>query len=575
VITNEDIRRSGVVSLPEALRLAPNLQVAQINASQFAISARGFNNALANKLLVLIDGRTVYTPLFSGVYWDTQDVLLEDIDRIEVISGPGATLWGANAVNGVINVITRSAQNTKGGLLRAEGSNLQNNAAFRYGGDIGTTGHYRVYVKQSDLQNTETANGTHITDGWRHQQMGFRADWGDKKSSFTLQGDTFTGKSDPRFIGLLPLGSIEVSGTNLLSRWDQQLANGSTIRIQAYYDYTKREDSLAFQDEATVMDIQAQHGVTFGSHKILWGAGYRHGDDETQKGLLTTFFPANKSLHWSNLFAQDAIKLSDKVEFTAGGRLDKNDYTGTEFLPSIRLAWKPVNDHFIWAAASRAVRAPSRIDREFFLPGNPPFAIRGGPNFQSEISNVFEIGYRAQPVNTLSYSVTLFHHRHDKLRSGQPATSGGGFFVENRIEGTTTGIEAWATYQMNQAWRLSGGLTSLRQRLHIKPDSLDPTGPSALGNDPKLQWMLRSALNLTKNTDFDVMIRHVSALPDPVISSYTAVDTQFYWRLNHSVDLSLTLKNIFDPRHTEFAPAIFMASTEFERSALLKMVWRY
>jgi iron complex outermembrane receptor protein len=572
VITAEDIRRSGYRTLPEALRLAPNLQVARSSVSGYAISARGFNNdnGLANKLLVLIDGRTVYSLSLSGVFWDMQDVMLEDVERIEVISGPGATLWGANAVNGVINVITRTAQSTQGALVTLGGGNREKGAAFRFGGKLGSDGHFRVYGKTDDFQNTKIANGNPVPDGWNRGQVGFRTEWGGTSRSFTIQGDAYKGKSED-----LPTGrAVEVSGANLLARWNQQLDNGSNIRLQAYYDRTDREDPLLFRDEISVFDIEFKHDIPLGTHKVLWGAGYRRAHSDMRNSLFFGFVPPVRNLSWTNLFAQDEIKLTRTIDLTVGLKLESNDYTGWEYLPSARLAWKPSSNQLAWGSVSRAVRAPARLDRELRFPPSGSFLpigfiINGGPNFVSEVANVIELGYRAQPTSTLTYSITAFHHIYDKLRSGQPPPFAN---IENKIEGTANGIEAWATYQPTRAWRLSGGFTTLHKHLKLKSGSTDPTGPSALGNDPDQQWMLRSAFNFTDRHEFDVMVRRVGALPLPAVPAYTAVDARFGWRASRDVELSLTLQNIFDREHAEFGAA--PARSEYQRGVFLKLLWR-
>jgi iron complex outermembrane receptor protein len=576
VITNEDIRRGGARTLSEALRLAPNLQVAQSSGSTYAISARGFNNdnALGNKLLVLIDGRTVYSPLFSGVFWDQQDVMLEDVERIEVISGPGATLWGANAVNGVINVITRPAKDTQGALAAVGGGNRDIGAVARYGGKFGPDGHYRVYAKGSGLQNTERANGTSVPDGWKMEQTGFRADWGRASSNFTVQGDAYRGEGESRSVG----GSVDVSGMNLLARWNQKLSSGSDFRLQAYYDRSERQDMTLFQGDADTFDIAFQHGIPFESHRVLWGAGYRRARDDvpsTLPPLVISFMPPSRTLDWENVFVQDEIKLSESLEFTIGVKLERNDYTGWENLPSARLAWKLAENHLLWGAVSRAVRAPARLDRDFFLtiavPGLTIPIIVGGPTFESEIANVYEIGYRAQPAQSVSYSITAFWHEWDRLRSGQlpvpqPA------MVQNMIEGDTYGLEAWASWQVLRPWRLSGGFTTLHKDLRVKPGSTDPVGPTALGNDADQQWMLRSLFNLTDKHEFDVMVRHVSSLPDPAVPAYTAVDARLGWRASREVEVSLVLQNLFDAEHAEFNAA--PGRSEFGRSFFLKVQWR-
>ena len=568
VISGEDIRRAGVTSLSEALRLAPNLQVSRVDAADYAISARGFNSTAGNKLLVLIDGRSVYTPLFSGVFWDVQDVLLEDVERIEVISGPGATLWGANAVNGVINVITRSARGTQGGFVAPGAGNVEAGAAARYGAQLDSGGHFRVYGKYFDRHNTERADGSEIRDGWDKGQVGFRADWDGASDSFTLQGDAYSGELEQA-----APGTSEIAGLNLLARWSRTFADGSSLRLQGYYDRTERDIPGTFGEDLDILDFELQHSLQpAATHEVVWGGGYRYANDSVANSASLAFIPADRSLNWANVFVQDAIALRDNLHLTLGAKVEHNAYSGYEFLPSARIAWKPAPERLIWSAVSRAVRAPSRIDRELFVPANPPFQIAGGPDFRSEVSNTFELGYRAQPISAISYSVTAFHSVHDHIRSVEPV-GGGVSVLGNKIEGKTSGVEAWGTYQAARAWRLSGGMVLLRQRLELKPDSASTQGVRAEGNDAKHRWMLRSLYEFTERHEFDIVVRHVAELPDPVVPAYTAVDARFGWKANRNFELSLTLQNIFDPSHPEFgAPA---TRSELARSAYGKLLWRF
>jgi iron complex outermembrane recepter protein len=567
VITGEDIRRSGVTTLPEALRLAPNLQVARTNANSYAISARGFNNTVGNKLLVLIDGRTVYTPLFSGVFWNAQEVMLEDVERIEVISGPGATLWGANAVNGIINVITRPARDTQRGLVAAGAGNLEYAGAVRYGGKLGESGHYRVYGRGFEQQNTETERGVAVRDGWSKGQAGFRADWGGSARNFTVQGDLYSADLEQA-----APGKAKLEGANLIGRWHEQLAGGSNLRAQVYYDRTVRDQPGTFREEIDTLDAEFQHALALmGSHRVMWGGGYRHTRDHVQNTPALAFLPADKTMNWANVFVQDEITLREGLDFTVGAKIETNPYTGAEFLPSARLAWKPATDHLLWGSLSRAVRAPARLDRDFFLPGAPPFAFAGGPNFRSEISKVAEIGYRAQPVTSLSYSVTAFYHRHDHQRS-LDLTPAGTIQFGNSIEGKTSGLEAWGAYRATDAWRLSAGLMVLKQDLERKPGSTDIGGVNALGTDPNHQWLLRSTLDLTNRVEFDVMVRHVGALSFSTVQSYTAVDARLGWRATRDLELSLTLQNLSDSKHPEFGT--LPGRSEYERAMFLKLLWR-
>jgi len=569
VITGDDIRRAGVRSLTEALRLAPNLQVAQSSAGAYAISARGFNNAIGNKLLVLIDGRTIYTPLFSGVFWDQQNVMLEDVERIEVISGPGGALWGVNAVNGVINVITRAAKDSQGALVALGAGNRDHGAAVRYGGKLGSDGHYRVYGKTNELQNTGRANGTSVADGRQFGQAGFRADWrsaGDG-DTYTVQGDAYSGKSEFLLFPPLLVPPVTVSGANLLARWTRQLRDGSEFRVQAYFDHADRDDPLFFRPRSDIFDLELQHGMTRGAHRLLWGGGYRRARDDVGAGIFfSRFIPENSQLEWVNLFIQDEYRLASNLEFTAGIKLERNDYSGWEHLPSVRLAWKPGERELAWGAVSRAVRAPSRFDRDvFFPPAGPPFALAGGPNFKSEVANVFELGYRAQPVTSLSYSVTAFRHdwRHVRGATSPPLP----LFLDNSIRGLVNGVETWAAVQPVRSWRLSGGFTSLHEKL-----TAGPGNNAELANDPDQWWTLRSSHQPSDRQEFDLMVRRVGSLRLQGVPAYTAVDARWGWRVARDAELSLTLRNLLDREHAEFgAPP---GRSEFGRSFFLKLLWR-
>jgi iron complex outermembrane receptor protein len=563
VITGEDIRRSGATRLAEALRLAPNLEVARASASSYAISARGFNNTIDNKLLVLIDGRTVYTPLFSGVFWDAQDVMLEDVERIEVISGPGAALWGANAVNGVINVITRRSSDTQGGYAYARSGNLERGYGARYGGALGADGSYRVYGRSFDIFNTSKANGATASDGWSKGQVGFRTDWGTAANGFTLQGDAYRGSLDQ---GLGDDSSI--SGNNLLGRWNRDLAEWGQLQIQSYFEHTERDIPGTFAEHLNIFDVEFQHGLrAIGAHRLTWGGGYRHGDDHVTNGAFLAFLPADRRLRWGNVFAQDEIALQDNLRLTLGAKFENNYYTGTEPLPSARLAWKPDAQRLVWGAVSRAVRAPSRIDRDLFVNAGP-LQLRGGPDFVSEVVKVLEVGYREQPLPQATYSISLFHNVYDRLRSVEPAP-GGGVVLGNKMEGTGDGLEAWGSYQPARNWRLSAGAFFLRQRLRLKPDSGD-TNVSAAGNDPTHQWLLRSSFDLSDRTELDIGVRRVGALPNPSVPAYTAADIRIAWRLERGLELSVVF---IDSGHVESGnPA---TASEMASGAYVKVKWNF
>jgi iron complex outermembrane receptor protein len=559
VITGEDIRRSGATSVPEALRLAPNLQVARVDARQYAISARGFNTTTANKLLVLVDGRTVYTPLFSGVFWDAQDVFLDDVERIEVVSGPGGTLWGTNAVNGVINVITKRASDTRGTTAFLGAGNLEHGVGARHG-----NGKVRVYAKAFGRDNTERANGTDVADGWKNAQAGWRGDWGTAASGFTLQGDAYRASVDQS-----ATPDMRLSGGNLVARWARELAGGSRLQVQGYVDHTDRDIPGSFAERLDTYDLELQHAWQVSSaHLVTWGGGYRHARDQVGNSAALAFLPAERNLDWSNLFAQDEIALAPDLHLTAGARLERNPYTGYEFLPSARLAWKPNRHSLLWTSAARAVRAPARLDRELFL-SSGPVLLDGGPGFRSEVSKVFELGYRAQPSARASYSLTAFLAEHERLRSLEPAGVGR-FVIGNGMEGRTTGLEAWGSVSLARTWRLRAGALFLDQDIERSAGSAD-TNTAAAGNDPNVQLQLRSSHELSASQDFDLIVRHVGRLPSPVVEDYTALDARYAWRWRREFELSATVQNLFDDRHAEFGAAA--TRSEIERGLFLKLRW--
>lgn len=571
VITAEEIRRSGATTLPDALRLVPSLQTARIDSVQYAISARGFNNAIGNKLLVLIDGRTIYTPLFSGVFWDQQDVMLEDVDRIEVITGPGATLWGANAVNGVINVITRPATETTGELMVGRVGDMERGAALRLGGELGS-GAVRFYGKYSEFDRTRRADGTRVPDQWRRAQFGFRADWENPAGLFTFQGDVYEGESEHRgFVAGLEFPEISVAGANLLGRWRRTLRDGSELQLQAYFDRSEREDRLFYEPTASIVDVEFQHSIPGAKHDLLWGGGYRYGRDDVGPGLATVFVPAQRTLHWGNLFVQDAIEIGERLHAAVGLKLERNDYTGIEYLPSARIAWKLAEERLLWASLSRAVRAPARYDRDVRFPGEPPFLVVGGPRFRSEIANVAELGYRAREGEAISYSTTGFVHLWDRLRSGSAIP----VEIENKIEGEIYGIEASLDYQPVRWWILSAGVTYLDENLKLERGSTDQVGVDnpTLRNDPDYHWSLRSSFDLPNDIELDLSLFRVGSLPQPVVPGYTELDVRLAWHATPRIELSLVGRNLLYGSHPEYGDPL--PRSEIERNVYGQVRWRF
>lgn len=582
VITGEDIRRAGATSLPEALRLAPNLQVARVSANEWAISSRGFNNQSANKLLVLIDGRSVYSPLFSGVFWEVQDLMLEDVERIEVLSGPGGTLWGVNAVNGVINVITRAASDTQGSLVAAGGGNLEAQAAFRHGGALGEHGHFRVYGKQGRRSNTETGRGTAVDDDSHGSQIGFSTSWRQGDDTARLQADAYRARKSQPLPGSIvtgasfPLGRISMSGGNLVGRWERRLAGNESITGQFTYDRVERTVTPTFSERLDIFDVQLQRAwQPHRDHLVVGGFEYRHAVDRVVNSPYVAFLPADLHQTWLSVFAQDEIVLSPALRVTLGARAERNDYTGVEFLPNLRLAWNPSAQHLLWAAASRAVRAPSRLDRDTFVPGEPPYLLTGGPDFRSEVAQVYELGYRGQRASVWSYAVTVFHADYDHLHTQELAPSGTSLFFANRMEGRVRGLELWSTYQASAAWRVHLGANRLWQNFRLKPGSNDTADSPARaeGGNPERQVLLRSAWDLPGQTDLNVTARYVSRLSQPIVPSYRAVDIRFGWRPNAALELSITGQNLFGPRHGEFSAE--STRSAFGRAVFVELLGRF
>jgi len=583
VITADDIRRAGITRLPEALRLAPNLHVAQTSSSGYSISARGFNGSSANKLLVLIDGRSVYTPLFAGVFWDVQDVALEDIERIEVASGPGSTLWGVNAVNGVINIITRNAADTQGTLVSVTGGNRERSGVLRHGLALGSGGHLRLFAKRVELDATETAAGSRVDDAGHMLQGGFRADWGRGNDRFTLLGNAYRGNHGQPAPGTIAVGSVKfnlgtirLSGANLLARWEKPLGGGD-LSVQGYFDRTVRVVPPTFDETLQIADLELQYTLRPAQgHVVSLGANYRRSHDHTGHGTaFFAFLPGQLDQAWASVYAQDEVALGEALRLTLGARAEHNDYTGTEFLPNLRLAWKPSPRHLWWASVAHTVRAPSRLDRDTYIPAQPPFLLDGGPDFRSETANVLELGYRGQPLPALTLSATAFHGDYDHLRTQELTPPPVRAYFANGMAGRVTGFEGWGSLQASPLLRLHAGLTLLQPRLHLLPGSLDGIHSVAAtaGAMPRQTWQLRASLNLPSESEFDLTLRHVGALSSPDVPAYTATDLRLGGRLSPDIEIGLTAQNLFDRGHGEFTSVA--TRTEVGRNFMLQLRLRF
>jgi iron complex outermembrane recepter protein len=555
VITQEDIRRSTASSLPEALRLATNLQVAQVDARQWTVSARGFNASATNKLLVLIDGRTVYTPLFSGVFWDAQDVPLSDIDRIEVISGPGATLWGSNAVNGVINIITKDAGQTQGLVVSGGGgSELRGFGDARYGGTLGPAVRFRVYGKGFTRQPTELPTGQDASDDWHMEQGGFRMDWeASKASHLTFQGDLYDGRSSQP-----NPGEVAWSGGNLIGKWSRTLSERSSVTTQLYYDRTHRDIPGVFGEDLDTYDVDAQHRFSVGGrHDVVWGLGYRLINDNVRNTPQLAFLPAHVTREWFSGFVQDEITVvPERLHVAFGTKLEHNDYTGFEIQPSGRVNWTVSPSTTLWAGMSRAIRAPSRIDREFYVPNPAPpptYIFQGSPNFHSEEELAYEVGYRFQR-EALAISLATFYNRYYGLRSVEQVNPPQPTPLEigNGQAGESYGAELTGEYRVTSRWRLRAGYTELRVHIWATPGSTDRSGGSGESHDPERQFTITSAADLPANLGFDATVRYVSRIANQQIPAYAELGARLAWQPVTAWSVSVVGQNLLHRRHVEF-----------------------
>lgn len=572
VLTGEDIRRAGVTSLPEALRLATGLEVARVDGHSWAISARGFNSTTANKLQVLIDGRTIYTPLFSGVFWDVQDTLLADVDRIEVIRGPGATLWGSNAVNGVINIITKSADQSQGGRAFAVGGPGEGTlGGVRYGGRTAGGAAYRAYVRLSHYSSLVFADGRSAQDPLEREQGGFRVDGGHGGDAFTLEGDLYNGRYDDPVSGDGALG-----GGNLVARWTRRTGESSDWRLQAYVDATHRSIPSFFAEERRTYDLDLQHHSLLGARQeVVWGLGYRLSDDSVINSRVIAFLPPRPTETLVNAYAQDEIALvPQRLHLTAGAKLEHNDYTGFELQPTLRLSYTPSARQTLWGGVSRAVRAPTRIDTDVEFFAGPFTILQGNPDFRSEVLIEYELGWRIQPAAGLSLDVAAYRGDYDHIRTQEPTPAGFPYVLANRAEATTSGVELTANYQMTPWLRWTAGYVHLDEQFRLKPGSQDPTGATAEGNDPANQWSLHWSLDLPRRVQLDGFLRHVDELPQPVVPAYTELDVRLGWEPVVGLELSVMGRNLLHPHHPEFGnPG--PTRQEVPRSVFGRVAWRF
>jgi iron complex outermembrane recepter protein len=553
VISSEDIRRSGAINLPEALRLAPNLEVARMNGFAYTITARGFNSPeSSNKLLVLIDGRSVYSPLASSVFWENVDVPLADIARIEVISGPGGTLYGANAVNGVINIVTKDSSQTQGALLDATAGTTDDKLMARYGFTPWDGGSLRLYGQVSRANSTSRLMATDpARTAWARNQGGFRLDQKFDGDSLTLQGDIFANAT--------PAMDLEhARGYDLSGHWSHAFESGSSLEVQVYNDENARILPGLAREQLDTADLLVQHNTAlWWNDTFIWGGEYRHSKEAFYSASALGFANPVTHLDVENLFAQDSFKLLDDLKLTTGIKVENSSYSNVDFMPDLRLAWQVSDNHLLWASVSRAVRTPSKIDRELQAPG----LLLPAPRFHSEKLTAYETGYRGQLLPQLSLSVSLYYNQYDDLRTD--------FFtpvtivpvqLRNGIAGDNYGAEAWAKYGLTDWWRLSLGANWLQRTERLKPGRVDLTFGQSLGQDPPYQAQIRSEMNPWEDWEFDAALRSIGHVKSRdattgntkvLVGAYTEMDLRIGWRAMPSTEISLEGFNLLHQRHLE------------------------
>jgi len=595
VITQEDIRRSSAKTIPELLRMVPGLHVARINAQAWAISVRGFNGEFANKLLVLMDGRSLYVPHFSGVYWQLQDFVLDDIERIEVIRGPGASVWGANAVNGVINIITQNSRDTQGGLLNTLiGNEEKMISSIRYGGQLDVSTWYRIYAKYSLRDNSVFRHDGSAEDSGDMFQGGFRFDIDiTERDSMTLQGDSYDHDSATTEQIPMPIppfsrtfkDRVEACGSNLLWRWNRVISETSSSTLQFYYDRLDITNDILPIVHDTI-DLDFQHRVMLGSrHDFIWGVGYRTIREDVDNAIFT-IQPESRRDNLLSAFVQDDITLVEKLlELTIGSKFEDNDYTGFEIQPTMRILWKPHKHHNVWAAISRAARTPSTMEVDgrvtYVVPvGNfdVPITAFGDDDYKSEYIDAYEVGYRMFPMKNLSLDFATFYNAYDNLRSLETVSLFPSIVLlsDNKMKGYTYGAEVAADCMLLNWWRLRGAYSYLQMHLEPDSDSGDIFSEGTEDLSPHHQAHLWSSMDITNDIEIDAGIRHVDRLPAIDVGSYTSFDLRLEWRPVKDLEISIAGQNLLRNTHTEFDPEFGIGMpSKVERSVYLQLRWRF
>lgn len=574
VITHDAIRASAATNVIEALRLAPNLLITQLTANSFIISARGFGGnpaaqSFANKLLVLIDGRSVYTPLYSGVYADTIDVPLEDIERIEVISGPGATLWGANAMNGVVNIITRPAFGSTGGYADLGGGNQSQFADARWGGALGQSGSGRIYALGFHRAAETLGSGQDAHDGWGKGQGGFRYDFTHDHDDVTLQGDLYRALQDT------PSGQDGLLvGSNLLARY-QRHEEISDFKAQVYFDQNERVGP-AGQGAFVVhtYDLELQEALVLGSHHLVFGGGERLNSYGITSTSTLIFAPEHRNLTLGNAFIEDTLTLSPRLNLSAGLKLEDDPFAGFSPLPDLRMTWMPSSQVTLWAAASRAIRSPTPFDTDVQERIGPMLGLHGIADFRPETLIAYQAGIRAQPLAPLSLSLTAFDHHYDQLRTIEPVAPDAFFPLhwDNLLKAHTRGLELWATWQVQDWWSLSPGVAWQHEDFTFKPGSSALLGPSESTDDPSVHANLESIMQLSNRWRLYASFRYVGALPAPRLGALVDADARLGRTLGEHWEVSVAGSNLLHREQVQFAAP---SGERIYRSIAAELRWRH
>ena len=575
VITHDDIQRSGATTLPDILRLAPNLYVAQSASNTYTITARGLSGNpgfvnFTNKLLVMIDGRSVYSPFYSGVFWDMQDVLPDDIERIEVVSGPGATLWGANAFSGVINITTRRSGETQGLLAAGEAGARQRSGELRYGGRLGSNLTARIYLRGLRQEETLKPNGSAAEDDWWRLQGGFRLDWTpSERDVLTVQGDVMNGR-----LGAATGGDTLTRNRNLLARWTRSQSDGGALQVQAYFDRSGREITQnGGRLWINTYDLYLQHNIVVGTKgDLVWGGGIRANRFNTIGNQSIYFLPPRRTLLLADIFAQYVWTFAPGAKLTLGVKLEKDPYVGTSLLPNVRLAWKPAEALLLWGSIARAVRSPTPFDKDVVEALNGKPLLIGGSAFRNEKLTAFEAGARLQASSTASLSLSGYYNRYDDLKALEitPITTLP-FYWANAIKGHSYGLEAWGDVSLARWWKLRAGLSLLHERFGFKPGATRFIGANQVGNDPTRQATVGSTFNIGRDISIDANFRYVGPLPKPAVPSYCELGAKVGWRVSDRLQLSVSGTNLLHKWHQELPPDV---ATQAPRMILAGFKWR-